>query len=46
MPFRASKQLLLALLLQDALELRVAVEMILDGALRAAGDENQRVSAR
>jgi hypothetical protein len=27
-------------------ELRVAVEMILDGALRAAGDEHQRVSAR
>ncbi len=40
------QQLLFALLLQDALELRIAVEMILDGALRASGDENQRVGAR
>ena len=40
------EQLLLALLLQHGLELRVAVEMILDGALRASGDEHQRVSAR
>ena len=39
------EQFLLALRLQHGLEFRIAVEMILDGALGAAGDEHQRVGA-
>ena len=39
------EQFRLALRLQDGLEFRVAVEMILDGALGAAGDEHQRIRA-
>ena len=46
MPLQRVEQLLLALRLQDGLELRIAVEMILDGALRASGNEHQRVGAR
>ena len=40
------EQLLFALLLQHGLEFRIAVEVILDGALGASGDEHQRVGAR
>ena len=46
MPLSVSSNSCLPCCLQDGLELRIAVEMILDGALRAAGDEHQRVSAR
>ena len=46
MPRERGQQFLLALRLQHGFELRIAVEMILDGALRAAGDEHQRLGAR
>ena len=37
------QQFLLALRLQDRLEFRIAVEVIFDRTLRAAGDEDQRI---
>ena len=46
MPRERVEQLLLALRLQHGLEFGIRVEMILDGALRTAGDEHQRVGAR
>src|SRR6202030_3022820 len=44
-PAQRIEQFLLALRLQHGLELGIAVEMILDGALGTAGDEHQCVGA-
>jgi hypothetical protein len=46
MPRKRGEQVLLALGLERRLELGIGVEVVLDGALRAAGDEHEVAGTR